>query len=435
MDEMERELRRLLRDDRLRMEPAPDALDRVHRGAARRQRRRRAAAGGLGALSVVAVATMAFSVPLVQQQRSEDTAASAASASPESAQRAPATATAPTPAASDRQSAPASPSKLHKVPPGGPVPDGFAAASVTAMSPSSFWVLGTAPCDNPTCTSLVHTTDGGRTFTGLPAPRAPLAEGRSDGRTVRDLRFASAEDGYAFGGALWSTHDGGQSWAEQDIPGRVVRLESERGTAWAVVERGDSYRLYRSPTSRDSWARVSLPVRLDSITPDLALQSGAVTLVGTSDERAVTVVSEDGQSFEAGDRPCAPALDAHLSAFGDTVWMFCATGTQGTPYVSATSGRTWDAVDAAPPGGWSNSTVVGARGAGTAVFASGGELYRVGTDGDVDRAESASPGGGNVRYIGFTTRKVGYALLDRPTPAALLRTADGGRSWSVVRYS
>lgn len=434
MDEMERELRRLLRDDRLRVEPPPDALDRVHRGAARRQRRRRAAAGGLGAMSVVAVVAVALGLPLAQQQRGEDTAASAASASAESAKRA-TTGAAPTPAASDRQSAPPSPSKLQKVPPGGPVPDGFAAASVTAMSPSSFWVLGTAPCDNPTCTSLVHTTDGGRTFTGLPAPKAPLAEGRGGGRTVRDLRFASADDGYAFGGALWSTHDGGQSWAEQDIPGRVVRLESERDTAWAVVERGDSFRLYRSPTSRDSWDQVSLPVQLDAVTPDLALQSGAVTLVGTSGERAVTVVSEDGRSFEADDRPCAPALDSRLSAFGDTVWMFCATGNQGMPYVSATSGRTWDAVDAAPPGGWSNSTVVGARGAETAVFASGGQLYRVRTDGSIDRAESASPGGGNVRYVGFTTRKVGYALLDRPTPAALLRTTDGGRSWSVVRYS
>ena len=58
-------------------------------------------------------------------------------------------------------------------PAGGPVPPGFIAASVTFISNSEGWVLGTAPCGSPPCTSVLRTRDGGRSWRGIPAPRYP----------------------------------------------------------------------------------------------------------------------------------------------------------------------------------------------------------------------------------------------------------------------
>lgn len=135
---------------------------------------------------------------------------------------------------------------------GGPVPDGFVPVSISAISADTFWVLGTAPCGHEPCTSLVRTTDGGLDFIGLPAPVAQLAppavvseggesmnlggEGSMTVRTVSDVRFADARNGWIYGGALFVTHDGGGSWRKLRMPGMVVRLEAAGGIGWALVD-------------------------------------------------------------------------------------------------------------------------------------------------------------------------------------------------------
>src|SRR5689334_22044197 len=57
---------------------------------------------------------------------------------------------------------------------GGPVPKGFVAHDLTFVSANEGWLLGTAPCSTKPCTSIVHTTDGGKTWAGIPAPKAEL---------------------------------------------------------------------------------------------------------------------------------------------------------------------------------------------------------------------------------------------------------------------
>lgn len=432
MDELERELRRVLRDDRWRLEPSAEAVERVRRGAQRRQRRRRAAAGGLSAFAIVAVASAAFATPLLTGGGGEQSAAKGeGSASAESLDKA-------SPAPMESSGETAQPRRTAEpTVSGGPVPAGFRVRSLTAVSTSTFWVLGTAPCDNPVCTSIVRTDDGGRTFRGLPAPRAALASDRTTRASVGDLRFASRDDGYAFGGALWSTHDGGQQWVRGSLPGSVERVEAAGGTAWALVRDGDGHRLYRSPTSQDSWSRVRLPTALAGGTADLAVHGGGlVTVVGGSGDRSVSVVSTDGgRTFDARDRPCDPALGSTLSATSGALWMFCGTGTQGRPYVSTDDARSWDPVRGAPAGGWANSSVIGARSRTTATLASGTRIYTL-TSGGATRPTStaADTGGRPFRYLGFTTPLVGYAVVGRTAASSLWRTTDGGHTWGTVRF-
>ena len=55
-----------------------------------------------------------------------------------------------------------------------PVPAGFAATSVTRVSPDEGFVLGTAPCARAPCTSIARTRNRGVSWTGLPAPAVPV---------------------------------------------------------------------------------------------------------------------------------------------------------------------------------------------------------------------------------------------------------------------
>jgi photosystem II stability/assembly factor-like uncharacterized protein len=90
---------------------------------------------------------------------------------------------------------------------------GFAAASVSFTSTESGWVLGIAPCAKRLCTRLLHTGDGGNTWSQVPAPPAPVDSSTRTG--VSELHFANDKDGYAFGGsALWVTHNGGARWKD-----------------------------------------------------------------------------------------------------------------------------------------------------------------------------------------------------------------------------
>jgi hypothetical protein len=79
-------------------------------------------------------------------------------------------------------------------PAGGPVPRGFRAQSVTFVSPTMGWVLGTAPCAAAPCTSVLRTRDGGRTWSGIPAPRVRLGDGLP-AEGASELRFADARNG------------------------------------------------------------------------------------------------------------------------------------------------------------------------------------------------------------------------------------------------
>src|SRR5580658_1050206 len=107
-------------------------------------------------------------------------------------------------------------------PAAGPVPSGFRPASVTFVSASLGWVLGSAPCTHKPCTSIVRTTDGGRHWAGIPAPRFELATFAGT-RGLDRLRFADASDGFAFGSQLWATHNGGASWHRVTaVPGYIT---------------------------------------------------------------------------------------------------------------------------------------------------------------------------------------------------------------------
>jgi hypothetical protein len=139
------------------------------------------------------------------------------------------------------------------------VPAGFAPQSFTAVSQLDWWLLGGAPCSRTPCTSIVRTTDGGRSFVGIPAPRALLAASAFQAG-VSQLRFANSEDGFAYGGGLYVTHNSSDSWHRLELGGKVTDLAIAGGQVYAVVSPasgGAPARLMRSPIGRDVWTTLS----------------------------------------------------------------------------------------------------------------------------------------------------------------------------------
>ena len=103
-----------------------------------------------------------------------------------------------------------------------PVPNGFKANSVTWLSPARGWVLGAAPCGTKTCSDVIGTTDGSKTWALLGAVGAPIARSGLGG--ITEIRFATPKVGWAFGPDLYRTTDGGRSFASTFIDGVHGRL-------------------------------------------------------------------------------------------------------------------------------------------------------------------------------------------------------------------
>ena len=88
---------------------------------------------------------------------------------------------------------------------------GFKPASVTFVSATQGFVLGAQTCATGMCTILASTVDGGSTWTYAGAGPAAVS---GPNPAVSKVRFATKNDGWAFGPQLWSTHDGGHTWRQ-----------------------------------------------------------------------------------------------------------------------------------------------------------------------------------------------------------------------------
>jgi hypothetical protein len=347
-------------------------------------------------------------------------------------------------------------------PAGGPVPSGFDPTSFSAISAQQFWLLGTAPCRRPVCTSIVRTTDGGKHFVGIPAPAAPLAAPDSDAPGVSTLAFANRLDGFAYGthfphgGPLWATQDGGAHW-HQSLS-HVLAFATAGGTAYAITGscangRCSGVRLQRSPVSTLRWSTTAIPVAVGSSPITITAHGASVwASLSPASHRAAhqtLVYSGDrGVHLKLGASPCLPDLGGTLAAVSATaLWAVCPTGMQAAVARSTDSGAHWRNAGGglSAPGGphaaLDNSAQLAAVNASTAVLAPGnGSELVLTTDGGRVYNQVFSPGSQSRRwsFIGFTDPSTGSGLLSDGAQAGpgglpeqrLWRTANGGVRWS-----
>lgn len=175
-------------------------------------------------------------------------------------------------------------------------------ASVSFASAGHGWVLGDAPCATPPCTSILRTRDGGKTWHGIPAPKAPTRPrpgyGASAGNAsgLSQIRFANDVDGWALGNLLYSTHDGGATWVQQPFAGgegsggvNIEALEASASRVTALAARCpqpgscETIEEFRSAVDHDDWRSAGMLTGANQQVTTLASHGSArFALIGPS---------------------------------------------------------------------------------------------------------------------------------------------------------
>jgi hypothetical protein len=443
------------------LHPPPGTFEQIRKQARRRKARRAlvsAVSAGAAAvvivLAVVALPRVAGSVLHLKSHSAGNSSAAERPVTPTSARPSSHTATSTTPTPDGTAS--------HPVPAGPPpVPVNFAATSVTFVSQSTGWVIGQAGipgrCSTQYCTSVAGTSDGGKTWHGVPAPRIGPPDGSAG---VSQIRFLEGVNGWAFGPALWATHDSGQNWAPVQLGGRrVLSLETVGTEAFAVLARCTGtgaefaagctrFWLYSAPARSDHWTQVpgtgsaSVPAGSASAativltgargywyTPNGMLLSGPVTHGANWSPAGTSALPCTPGAPQPDGRPSEGQLAA--SAPGDLAL--------GCPGSVQADGSQQEVIYTSSDGGqqWQQKSTVPISGTATSLAAVGGVMALATTHG----IDVSSDGGGTWRtahrgpadgfsYVGLTSSAQGVAVPADPSEHAVWFSYNGARTWT-----
>lgn len=335
-------------------------------------------------------------------------------------------------------------------PAGGPVPRGFQPASATFVSATDGWVLGTAPCTSPPCTSVLRTRDGGATWVGIAAPPAPLTNGTTAG--VAHMRFADPFDGWAYGATdvgsvLYATHDGAASWHAVTLPvaGQLSALESAAGTVHAVViSSSGPVRILSAPAHTDDWtvSPTTLQAGAGPVPHAQLVLNGSSGWVVEVDRTVVGGARLSNGVWTAWKPPCTDVQGPAVLAASSPLQLVatCQVGLWSTPqgehlFTSHDGGATFaESTGPADPTDGSVAIATPAPGVVVAGAASlvatfdGGASWRTVYDG-------GGSGGRTAVEVGFTTPTHGIAVLGDPSHhSTLVRSSDGGHTWEPVTF-
>jgi hypothetical protein len=302
---------------------------------------------------------------------------------------------------------------------------GFQPQSFTAIGEFTWWLMGPRTCGTTTCIAIAQTTDGGPVFHWLTAP--------ATGTGVSQLRFANAEDGYAFDPQLWSTDNDAQSWTPVNLGGQVKQLMASGEYVYAIVlpPNGGAGKLMRSQVGSNSWTTLTSAGDLQS---SLWVQDQYVLVESSGGE---LLISDDyGATFTGYKAP--PSVQCSFEwASASVIWEPCATGMMSGIWRSTDGGATYH-----PAGGdsdskgpeFANSMAFGAASPTTAVM--GDErLYRT-TDGGSTFVPVRAPIATEWQYIGFTDGTHGAAIglfgTGSSQESRVYYTIDAGASYHLV---
>jgi photosystem II stability/assembly factor-like uncharacterized protein len=326
--------------------------------------------------------------------------------------------------------------------------NGFQPESVTAVSDSTFWVLGTDGCATSDCvTEILHTINGGQSFFRIPAPPTDFLAGNLSNPgppTVTDIRFADLSDGYVFGNTLWATHTGGSTWHQITFGGTLLGVDElepgANGYVYGVFETctnpttptGCVHRLMRSRATSDTWSVITPPGN-PAGWPMIGVHGDTVWAMYFLRSTPLEWIShDDGALWVRGSSACEPDLPGSLDPVSTSViWAFCVTGNLGGPYVSSNGGLAW-ASGGGVGGLFSNGEMVAALSTQHAFVGGGGTGISVTDNGGRTYQSIVDLNG--AQWIGFTDSEVGYVITQNQTTqaTALWRTTDAGASWSRV---
>ena len=233
------------------------------------------------------------------------------------------------------------------------LPTGLEPTAVSALNPSTWWVLGqSGSCLTYRCRdTLLETTDGGRSFT----TRGPLPDTGPTGILAAGERDIFVSDSK---GRVWLSPDGGSSWRAVIPTGAGGRSlfsgmpTTGGGYAYAVewpwhrsgnvLARASLTALATRADPRTAWKRLSVPA--GSVAGLMVRGSELLALIQPSSPAfpRVYVSTDAGRSFRATGATL-PVNGCSFDPTGTAIWADCGTGMLFGIWRSTDGGRTFAA--------------------------------------------------------------------------------------------
>ncbi len=301
----------------------------------------------------------------------------------------------------------------------------------------------------------MRTRNGGRTWRGIPAPKAALDIDNGDNNStgVHAIRFANSSDGWVFGTDLWATHDGGAHWHAVAKRRNLSDLETGGGSVYYVTRPCDQQakptsactddaRVYAAATGSDTFRKLAT-VSMKS--PDGGVRSPVLTVHRTTwwlpsptrlyrghGRSAPTVLADPCKKSPYDEIGLAAADAIHLDAL--CIGNGAAGSIGGQLRGSSDGGATWRNA-----GGLhlfrSDVSAVSDNGAGVLIVAAASGDSEIARTVDDGRHFSTvlTVGGGGIEWYdaGFTTASQAFAVLRL---SRMYLSHDAGASWHRVSF-
>jgi photosystem II stability/assembly factor-like uncharacterized protein len=316
--------------------------------------------------------------------------------------------------------------------------------AVAFASPAVALVVG----ENGT---VLRSDDAGRTW-------HTAASGTTS--TLRAVRFASASVAVAVGddGALLQSVDAGATWQRRESgTSAALRGVCFSDASTGVVVGGDDRRwraervALRTTDGGATWTRTDVPpgARLYSV-----IGTGLARFVAAGEAGATIRTTDGGQTWSVAGAAVAGTTRAGSFPLDTSNWI-ASVASWGSAVVSVTyggriqrstdAGATWTQVP--KPVITANVAAVARAGQDAFVAAAGGVLLRSAGGGALEQAQTPAPRGGGTGpgagggSGGAQAGQGGVLSLSFPSPlvgiatgigGAILRTVDGGRTWTAV---
>ena len=345
---------------------------------------------------------------------------------------------------------------------GPPVPASFRANSVTWVSAQRGWVLGAAKCGTNTCSDVIGTSDGGKTWQLIGTVKAPLANTGKGTPGVTTIRFATPAVGWIFGVGrfLFRTGDGGKTWARVPVPGgakQVLDLAASATQTYAITSVctlgkalcPNPLSFWRIATRASTWTRIPLNLPRNNAA-DVAVLGKTVYVVdpqldfGAPDK---FYASTDGVHFAARPAPCDHTQDIELiqavPMSATRVALLC-DGNPGfskavkTVYTSANTGKTDTfrgmmglfGIQAELAASRSGNLAVASESDGSFIYIN--DTHKKAWT-MVEGIGDGGAGWSDISYVSNTTAWVVYGPADFSNIGQLWVTHDSGHHWGPVK--
>lgn len=273
------------------------------------------------------------------------------------------------------------------------------------ISNTTGWAL--AKSSSTGSNALIHTTNGGSTFTKIPTGSIALER----------IKFTDASNGFGYTRAFtYKTSDAGKTWTRIPTPANT-RYAAFTDTlhGWAlIIVPGYGYELSRTTNGGKTWAS-KLKVKSEEVV------GGKVYTKG----------SEVWAEFDGGVGMSQQSYSLYASSNNGASWRKVIS--QETAGGGPAPGGAAGLVNKGPasPGGHSSNLVLVDGAAILAGFSPAGEMIGVGRSLDAGKSwTNLKAIKGFESVIDFTSKNIGWMADTSLNSPALYRTTDGGKTWS-----